>query len=291
LVVQDILKEIAQTQQVDVNAKHRFKGESRTNPHPRVEHMRYISHLARCKLLIPPLVKTRSITDHLEIVILCHTLLSYPAVVIINEADSLSRDAQSALRRTMEKYMGNLRLILCATSTSKIIAPIRSRCLLMRVGSPNAGEMLKCLKHVSKKENFFLPDEVANAIYEDSNGNLRKAILVLETLKSQNKDLMKLQNKPDIGIAKPDWEIYSNETAEMIIKVQSPEQLLLVRARMYELLVHAIPPRLILKTLADYLVTKVDESIKEKVIEKAAMFVSRKGLIRKVGGWALEDHS
>ena len=151
--------------------------------------------------------------------------------------------------------------------------------------------MLKCLKHVSKKENFFLPDEVANAIYEDSNGNLRKAILVLETLKSQNKDLMKLQNKPDIGIAKPDWEIYSNETAEMIIKVQSPEQLLLVRARMYELLVHAIPPRLILKTLADYLVTKVDESIKEKVIEKAAMFVSRKGLIRKVGGWALEDHS
>lgn len=37
----------------------------------------------------------------------------------------------------MEKYMGNLRLILCATSTSKIIAPIRSRCLLIRVAAPN----------------------------------------------------------------------------------------------------------------------------------------------------------
>lgn len=37
----------------------------------------------------------------------------------------------------MEKYMGNLRLILCATSTSKIIAPIRSRCLLIRVPAPD----------------------------------------------------------------------------------------------------------------------------------------------------------
>lgn len=87
LVIQDILKEIAQTQNVDLNAKHRFK------------------------------------------------------VVVINEADSLSRDAQSALRRTMEKYMGNLRLVLCATSTSKIIGPIRSRCLLLRVGAPTDEEV------------------------------------------------------------------------------------------------------------------------------------------------------
>lgn len=87
LVIQDILKEIAQTQNVDLNAKHRFK------------------------------------------------------VVVINEADSLSRDAQSALRRTMEKYMANLRLVLCATSTSKIIAPIRSRCLLLRVGAPSDDEV------------------------------------------------------------------------------------------------------------------------------------------------------
>ncbi len=59
------------------------------------------------------------------------------AVVIINEADSLSRDAQAALRRTMEKYMSNLRIILCANSTSRLIAPIKSRCLLMRVAAPN----------------------------------------------------------------------------------------------------------------------------------------------------------
>jgi replication factor C subunit 3/5 len=62
-------------------------------------------------------------------------------VVIINEADSLSRDAQAALRRTMEKYMSNMRIILCANSTSRLIAPIKSRCLLMRVAAPSSDEV------------------------------------------------------------------------------------------------------------------------------------------------------
>ena len=61
--------------------------------------------------------------------------------MIINEADSLSRDAQAALRRTMEKYMSNMRIILCANSTSRLIAPIKSRCLLMRVAAPNSDEV------------------------------------------------------------------------------------------------------------------------------------------------------
>lgn len=103
VVIQDILKEIAQTQQVDLNAKQRFKGKLR---------------------------ETQS--DHSGADI---------SVVIINEADALSRDAQAALRRTMEKYMTNMRLILCASSTSKIIAPIRSRCLLVRVAAPDSPEV------------------------------------------------------------------------------------------------------------------------------------------------------
>jgi replication factor C subunit 3/5 len=62
-------------------------------------------------------------------------------VVVINEADSLTRDAQAALRRTMEKYMSNMRVILCANSTSRLIAPIKSRCLLIRVASPSFQEV------------------------------------------------------------------------------------------------------------------------------------------------------
>ncbi|KAJ1038858.1 hypothetical protein NDA10_000220 [Ustilago hordei] len=216
LVIQDILKEIAQTQNVDLNAKHRFK------------------------------------------------------VVVINEADSLSRDAQSALRRTMEKYMGNLRLVLCATSTSKIIGPIRSRCLLLRVGAPSDEEIKTVLSHVAKKERFSIPDTVQNQICDDCSGNLRKAILVLEALRMQSPDL-----SAGIAIAKPDWEIYISKTADLILSDPSPQNLLAVRSKLYELLVHAIPPTLILKHLVDNLVKKVDAQVKAAIVQKAAFYELR----------------
>lgn len=110
-VVQELLKDIAQTQQVDLNAKKRFKGRHE------------------------PDSPTRRSTGF-EL-ILRNSRFRFPVVVIINEADGLSRDAQSALRRTMEKFTANLRVILCANSTAKIIGPIRSRCLLLRVGAPS----------------------------------------------------------------------------------------------------------------------------------------------------------
>lgn len=126
---------------------------------------------------------------------------------MINEADTLSRDAQAALRRTMEKYMSNMRIILCANSTSRLIAPIRSRCLLMRVAAPSheevrplrlvfdvgtdgddrhAWQMRTVLNHVATRAGIpKIPQEAADEIVRDSNGNMRKAILVLEALKMQ----------------------------------------------------------------------------------------------------------
>lgn len=87
----------------------------------------------------------------------------------------------------MEKYMTNMRIILCANSTSRLIAPIKSRCLLMRVAAPSREDMLTVLNHVAKRAGAgSLPEDMADEIIIDSNGNMRKAILVFEAMKMQS---------------------------------------------------------------------------------------------------------
>lgn len=61
--------------------------------------------------------------------------------VVLMDVDQLSRQAQAALRRTMEKYASTCRLILCCNSQSKLIEPVRSRCLGIRVASPSHDEV------------------------------------------------------------------------------------------------------------------------------------------------------
>src|SRR5579859_7318870 len=110
-------------------------------------------------------------------------------VVVINEADNLTREAQSALRRTMEKYSPNLRLILVANSSTKILAPIRSRCLLVRVSAPNQEDIVNVLRNVVTAENLgTVAPGVLEQIAGESRRNLRRALLMLEAVYAQKYD-------------------------------------------------------------------------------------------------------
>ena len=62
-------------------------------------------------------------------------------VVVLHEVDRMSHPAQAALRRTMEKYVESCRFILVCNSTSKVIDPIKSRCLGIRVPAPAEPEV------------------------------------------------------------------------------------------------------------------------------------------------------
>ncbi len=105
-------------------------------------------------------------------------------VIVIHEADNLTKDAQAALRRTMEKYMANCRIIMTCTCLSKIIMPIRSRCLSLRIPSPSNDEIRKLLKDIRIKENLTINDRMIDAIVENSNRNVRKAINTLQLSKN-----------------------------------------------------------------------------------------------------------
>lgn len=188
-------------------------------------------------------------------------------VVLLTNVDQLTRDAQHALRRTMEKYVATCRLILCANSTSKVLPAIRSRCLAIRVAAPTLSEIKNILHLICKREGLTLPEELAVRIAEKSGRNLRRAILMLEACKVEQCPLTADQN-----IAEPDWQVYIRNTANIMVREQTPQKVHAVRERLYELLTHAIPCDLIFKGLLQELIKNCDLQLKIEIATIAALY-------------------
>uniref|UniRef100_A0A8R1HYA6 Replication factor C subunit 3 n=1 Tax=Caenorhabditis japonica TaxID=281687 RepID=A0A8R1HYA6_CAEJA len=167
-------------------------------------------------------------------------------VVVLCEADSLTRDAQHGLRRTMEKYANNCKMILCCESLSRIIEPLQSRCIVINVPAPTDDEVTKVLRNVIKKEEFALPDAVLQRIVEKAEGNLRRAILMAEAIRMENEAGV----SSNAQIPVPEWETYLQETSRLILLKQSSDMLLKVRERLYEILSRCIPPAVIFKVIS-----------------------------------------
>ncbi|HEX9908767.1 MAG TPA: replication factor C small subunit [Thermoplasmata archaeon] len=105
-------------------------------------------------------------------------------VIFLDEADSLTSDAQAALRRTMERYTQTCRFILSCNFSSKIIEPIQSRCAVFRFKSLSEGEVKEYLSRIAKGENLDLAEDGINAICELAAGDLRKAANILQVAAS-----------------------------------------------------------------------------------------------------------
>ncbi len=101
-------------------------------------------------------------------------------IVFINNVDNLNYYAQTALRCTMEKYVRTCKFILCGKQISKIIEPLRSRCLLCRVPSPTKKEIFKTLLQIAGKEERVLTLEQYHNILENCSRDIKQAVWLLE---------------------------------------------------------------------------------------------------------------
>jgi replication factor C small subunit len=108
-------------------------------------------------------------------------------IMILDEADNMTSDAQQALRRTMERYTETCRFIMCANYSGKIIEPIQSRCAPFRFTHLPREEHDCYLNEIAKKEKVKLTSDGLDAIFEVCGGDLRKAINTLQSSASLNK--------------------------------------------------------------------------------------------------------
>ncbi|RKU42757.1 Subunit of heteropentameric Replication factor C (RF-C) [Coniochaeta pulveracea] len=102
-------------------------------------------------------------------------------IIILDEADSMTQDAQSALRRTMETYSKITRFCLICNYVTRIIDPLASRCSKFRFKSLDQGNAKKRLQEISEKEGVAIEDGAIDALIKCSEGDLRKAITFLQS--------------------------------------------------------------------------------------------------------------
>jgi len=110
-------------------------------------------------------------------------------IMVLDEADNMTSDAQQALRRTMERYTGTCRFILIANYSGKIIEPIQSRCAPFRFAYLPREEQNRHLRQIAEKEKLTLLDDGLDAIFEVCGGDLRRAINTLQAASSLNKPI------------------------------------------------------------------------------------------------------
>jgi replication factor C small subunit len=97
-------------------------------------------------------------------------------IIFLDEADALTSDAQSALRRTMEQFSNNVRFILSCNYSSQIIDPIQSRCAVFRFSPLSDDAVESEIRHIAGEEGIELTDDGVDALVYAAAGDMRKAI-------------------------------------------------------------------------------------------------------------------
>jgi len=190
-------------------------------------------------------------------------------VVIINKIDNLSYYAQASLRRTMEIYSHSCKFILISDQLSKIIEPLRSRCLLVRVPLPSKEQILDTLLYICNKENITINFNNLYTIIQNSDNKMSHAILLLELYNNN----IKYGN---------DWEIVIESIINNIINANIGNSkklykiIKLIREQFYILFITNISTQLILRKIMLKLISKTNNLLlKYNIINITSIFEQR----------------
>jgi replication factor C subunit 3/5 len=182
-------------------------------------------------------------------------------VVIINNIDKLSYYAQTSLRCSMERYIHNCKFILCGYNMSKIIDPLKGRCLSIRLPKPSNLDIFRLLLNISAKENKILKIAEYNDIIKKSERNPKLALWFLET------------KYMGLSINLIYWKNNIKQVVEIILKIISKKDveytdLMTIRGLIYEVYITNIDENEIINELF----FELNKGIKDKEVLISKLF-------------------
>ena len=187
-------------------------------------------------------------------------------IIIINKIFNLSYYAQAALKRTMEKYSNICKFILITDQLSKVITPLISRCLCIRIPLATNQEIYQNLIYISSKEKLPISDQKLNSIITKSNNNITTSVWLLEMYKYNcNYD--------------NNWENIINKIIFVIIKINKNNilsSLKKIREYFYILFITNISSQLIINKIMIKLLQYINLiEIKYKIINLSSIYDKR----------------
>lgn len=149
-------------------------------------------------------------------------------IIILDEADEMTADAQTALRRIIEDTAKYCRFILIANNISKIIEPIQSRCATFKFTAIPEEDMINHLESIAKKEKVKTDKKGLKAIYDYSEGDLRHAINLMQATASIG-DISEDNVKASAGLTK-------TSDVDSVLKMALSGKIIDAREKMIELI-------------------------------------------------------
>ncbi len=102
-------------------------------------------------------------------------------LIYLDESDALTREAQQALRRTMENYTKTCRFILSCNYSSKILDPIQSRCAVFRFKPLSKEEIIAVVDKIAKEEGLVISAEAKEALFDVCGGDVRRLENIMQS--------------------------------------------------------------------------------------------------------------
>lgn len=169
-------------------------------------------------------------------------------IILINNIDKLSYYAQTSLRCTMEKYSNNCKFILSGSKISKVIDPIKSRCLYIRLSKPNFEQCKNIINNVKIKENLKISSDKITKIIKDSNCNTKTLIWHLDLVKNNINYVNEVDQKLIYIIS-----IINND------KIKNSQKILLIRDELYLLFTTNIDFKSLLIKFINIIYSKISD--------------------------------